>query len=63
MEKSWQTSLNYEQKLIVTYRWWKGRSKTKKNRKSVIKGKLKFENYKNCFEATQLENKTSIRNE
>ena len=25
--------------------------------KTVIKRKLKFENYKNCFEATQLENK------
>ena len=23
----------------------------------VIKGKFKFENYKNCLEATQLENK------
>ena len=25
--------------------------------KSVIKRKYKFENYKNCFEATQLDNK------
>ena len=28
-----------------------------KTQKSVIKRKLKFENYKNCLEATQLENK------
>ena len=25
--------------------------------KSIMKGKLKFENYKNCLEETQLENK------
>ena len=31
--------------------------KAKGTKKSVIKGKLKFENYKNCLEATQLENK------
>ena len=31
--------------------------KVKDTKKSVIKGKLKFENYKNCLEATQLENK------
>ena len=28
-------------------------------KKCVIKRKLKFENYKNCLEATQLENKTN----
>ena len=28
--------------------------------KWVIKRKLKFENYKNCLEATQLENKIII---
>ena len=34
--------------------------KIKKNgAKSVIKRKLKFENYKNCLEATQFENKVS----
>ena len=31
--------------------------KAKGTKKSVIKRKLKFENYKNCLEATQLENK------
>ena len=35
--------------------------KTKKNikgtKKCVIKRKLKFENYKNCLEATEIENK------
>ena len=30
-----------------------------KAQKSVMKRKLKFENYKNCLEATQLENKTN----
>ena len=30
--------------------------KTKGTKKCVIKIKLKFENYKNCLEATQLEN-------
>ena len=31
--------------------------KAKGTKKCVIKRKLKFENYKNCVEATQLENK------
>ena len=31
--------------------------KTQKAQKSVIKIKLKFYNYKNCLESTQLENK------
>ena len=31
--------------------------KAKDNKKCVIKRKLKFENYKNCLEATHLENK------
>ena len=31
--------------------------KARGTRKCVIKRKLKFENYKNCLEATQLENK------
>ena len=31
--------------------------KAKGTKKFVIKGKLKFENYKNCLEATQLDNK------
>ena len=31
--------------------------KKQKAQRSVIKRKLKFENYENCLEATQLENK------
>ena len=31
--------------------------KKQKAQKSVIKRKLKFESYKNCLEATQLENR------
>ena len=31
--------------------------KAKDTKKCVIKRKLKFENYKNCLEATQLDNK------
>ena len=31
--------------------------KAKETKTCVIKKKLKLENYKNCFEATQLENK------
>ena len=31
--------------------------KAKGTQKCVIKGKIKFENYKNCLEATQLDNK------
>ena len=31
--------------------------KTKDTKKCPIKGKLKFENYKNCLEGTQPENK------
>ena len=31
--------------------------KTKRTKKCVIKRKLKFENYKNCFEATQFDKK------
>ena len=33
--------------------------KAKGTKKHVIKGKLKFENYKNCLEATQLEKKVN----
>ena len=35
--------------------------KAKGRKTSVIKRKLKFENYKNCLEATQLENKTNCQ--
>ena len=31
--------------------------KKQKTQKYVTKGKLKFENYKHCFKATQIENK------
>ena len=33
--------------------------KQKAQKKCVIKRNLKFENYKNCLEATQLENKVN----
>ena len=33
------------------------KKKKEKQKKCVIKGKLKFEDYKHCLEATQLENK------
>ena len=35
--------------------------KAKGTKKCVIKRKLKFENYKNCLEATQIENKISCQ--
>ena len=31
--------------------------KNKRHKKCVIKRKIKFQNFKNCLEATQLENK------
>ena len=34
--------------------------KVKGTKKCVVKRKLKFENYKNCLEATQLENKIKL---
>ena len=34
-----------------------GDKTAKRTKKCVIKGKLKIENYKNCLEKTQLENK------
>ena len=36
--------------------------KTKDTKKCVIKRKLKFENYKNYLEVTQLDNKIKIKN-
>ena len=41
----------------------KGDKKAKGTKKCVIKRKLKFENYKNCLEATQFENKTKNKTE
>ena len=35
--------------------------KVKGTKKCIIKTKLKFENYKNCLEATQLENKINYQ--
>ena len=35
--------------------------KAKGTKKCVIKRKLKFENYKNCLKATQLDNKIKYR--
>ena len=46
-----------------TYNYWTNDSdvmkikKTKGTKKCVVKRKLKFEDYKHCSEATQLENK------
>ena len=37
--------------------------KAKDTKKRVKKRKLKFENYKNCLEATQIENKTKYLEE
>ena len=37
--------------------------KQKAQKKCVIKRQLKFENYKNCFEATQLDNKINYLEE
>ena len=54
--------LNHEQKRIANRLNIDDSSddkKAKDTKKYIIKGKLKFENYKNCAEATQLENKTS----
>ena len=36
-----------------------GDKKAESTKKCVIKTKLEFENYKNCSEATQLDNKTN----
>ena len=62
MGKIWQNLLHHEQKRIANRLNIDDSSddkKAKDTRKYVIKGKFKFENYKNCVEATQLENKTS----
>ena len=42
-----------------TYSYLIDDKKAKGTKKCVIKRKLKFENYKNCLEATQLKNKTN----
>ena len=58
MEKSWQ---NFVRLRAKTYSYLIDDGSEDKNakgkKKCVIKRKLKFENYKNCFEATQIDNK------
>ena len=34
-----------------------GDEKSKRHKKYVVKGKVEFENYKSCLEATELQNK------
>ena len=58
MEKSWK---NFGLR-VKTYRYLKennDKNKKAKAKKNVIKEKLKFQNYKNCLEAAQIENKIS----
>ena len=38
----------------------KGKKRTKVTKTCVVKVKLKFENYENCLEATQLENNKKL---
>ena len=42
-------------------RWirWTYHGRHKRHKKCVIKRKIKFQDYKNCLEATQIENKTN----
>ena len=50
---------NQNKNLIVTEQITSGKIRKQKAQKMcLIKRKLKFDNYKNCLEATQLENKT-----
>ena len=50
---------NQNKNLIVTEQITLGEiRKQRAQKKCLIKRKLKFDNYKNCLEATQLENKT-----
>ena len=50
---------NQNKNLIVTEQVTLGKiRKQRAQKKCLIKRKLKFDNYKNCLEATQLENKT-----
>ena len=50
---------NQNKNLIVTEQITLGKiRKQGAQKKCLIKRKLKFDNYKNCLEATQLENKT-----
>ena len=58
VEKSWQNLLDYGYSYLIDE--GKKDKKSKDWKKWVIKRKLKFEIYKNCFEATQLENKINL---
>ena len=42
---------------MIIYEVSEGKKKAKGRKKCVIKRKFKFENYRNCLEATQFENK------
>ena len=58
VEKSWQNLLDYGYSYLIDE--GKKDKKSKDWKKWIIKRKLKFEIYKNCFEATQLENKINL---
>ena len=61
MKKSWQSFVGLR---VKTYSYLIDDSsedkKAKCTKKCVIKRKLKLENYKNCLEETQPENKVNI---
>ena len=44
--------------LCKRQQWWRGKSK--KHKKYFIKRKIKFQNYKNCLEAAQIEKKKKV---
>ena len=63
VEKSWQSLLDQEQKLIAYSYFIDDSSEDKKvkdTKKCVIKRKLKFKNYENSLEAIQLDNKNKL---
>ena len=61
MEKSWQSLLNSEKK-TYSYLIDNGSKdkKAKNTKKCVIKRKIKFENYKDCLEATQIQKNVNL---
>ena len=63
VEKSWQSLLDQEQKLIAYSYFIDDSSEDKKvkdTKKCVIKRKLKLKNYENSLEAIQLDNKNKL---
>ena len=63
VEKSWQSLLDQEQKLIAYSYFIDDSSEDKKvkdTKKCVIKRKIKFKNYENSLEAIQLDNKNKL---